>query len=205
LSLFIVGICGGSASGKTTLAKKLSKLFDCEVGILSLDNYYKNFSGMVEELSKVNYDHPDSLDITFFIEHIEALKEGRKIEVPVYDYENHGRKKETKSLQVNKLLIIEGLFLYNIGIPDELFDLKVFMDTPSDIRFIRRLVRDREERGRTVESIVNQYLATVRPMHDIYVAPNKKLADVVFKGAGYSHADLTKLADRIKSTGTLTC
>lgn len=194
---FIVGVCGGSASGKTTLARKLSKQLPNEVEVLSLDNYYKNFGGILEELSRVNYDHPDSLDISLFTEHIKCLKAGDDIDVPVYDYATHSRLKETKRISAGKIVIVEGLFLYNVGIPLDLFDLKLFINTPSDVRFIRRLIRDQEERERTVESIVNQYLATVRPMHDLYVAPNKDLSDLVFFGENYSLEDLKKLASKI--------
>jgi uridine kinase len=199
LKSVIVGICGGSASGKTTLAKKISKYFPDSVNVLSLDNYYRDLKGIVEELSKVNYDHPESLDVALFIEHVIALKKGKKVEIPQYDFSTHSRSDETIKLPGKSVTIIEGLFLYNIGIPVELFDLKVFMETPSDIRFIRRLLRDREERGRDVESIVNQYLATVRPMHDIYVAPNKKLADIVIYGDNYTTKDLESLVKSIES------
>lgn len=193
----IIGICGGSASGKTTLSRKLSKELGSSVNILALDNYYKNFGGILEEMSKVNYDHPDSLDIPLFIEHIKALKKNKTIEVPSYDYATHSRLMESTKVKASKVTIIEGLFLYNIGIPSELFDYKIFMNTSSDIRFIRRLIRDQEERGRSVESIVNQYLATVRPMHDVYVSPNKTKADLVFNGEDYSAGDLKILATNI--------
>lgn len=193
----IIGVCGGSASGKTTLAKKLSRELGDSVNVLALDNYYKNFGGILEELSKVNYDHPNSLDIAFFTDHIKELKKGKSINVPVYDYATHSRLQNTTKIKAEKYIIVEGLFLYNVGIPLDLFDMKIFIDTPSDIRFIRRLIRDQEERARSVESIVNQYLATVRPMHDDFVSPNKKLADIVFKGQNYSKSDLEKLARKV--------
>ena len=194
----IIGVCGGTASGKTTLTQKLVKALGNNVSVVALDNYYKNFGGILEELSKVNYDHPNSLDLTLFTDHITSLRENCPVEIPIYDYATHSRTKETFQINSTDVIIVEGLFLYNIGVPIELYDLKIFMDTPSDIRFVRRLIRDREERGRDVESIINQYLATVRPMHDIYVTPNKELADVVFHGENYSNEELNLLLTQIK-------
>ena len=193
----IIGICGGSASGKTTLANKLSKVLEPNASIVSLDNYYKNFKGILEELSSVNFDHPDSLDIELFVSHLKELKEGRSIQMPQYDYSIHSRKGETKRVDTTKYFIVEGLFLYNIGIPDHLFDYKIYINTPDDIRFIRRLIRDQEERARSVESIVNQYLTTVKPMHEAYVLPNKPLADHIFQGENYSTKEVEDLAEQI--------
>lgn len=193
----IVGICGGTASGKTTLAKKIARSLKNEANILSLDNYYRSFSGTLEELSKINYDHPKSLDIELFSNHIKQLKAYENISCPIYDFANHGRSPEKIEMTPKPVTIVEGLFLFNIGVPDELFDLKVYMDTPADLRFIRRLIRDREERGRSVESVINQYLDTVRRMHEKYVAPNRNLADVIFHGALYTDVDLNELVQRI--------
>ncbi len=193
----IIGICGGTASGKTTLAEKIVKKLHDKANILSLDNYYRSFSGPLEELSKINYDHPRSLDIELFSSHIKALKEKKRINGPIYDFSVHSRSEKTIKFNSKDITIVEGLFLFNIGVPDEYFDLKIFMDTPADLRFIRRLIRDRNERGRSVESVINQYLDTVRRMHEKYVEPNKELADVVFEGAVYTNEDLDKLITRI--------
>ena len=195
----IVGICGGTASGKTTLAQKIAHSLNNDANILSLDNYYRSFSGTLEELSKINYDHPKSLDIELFSRHIKQLKECKTVGGPIYDFANHGRAQEKIKLEPRSVTIVEGLFLYNIGVPDELFDLKVFMDTPADLRFIRRLIRDREERGRSVESVINQYLDSVRRMHEKYVEPNREISDVIFHGALYTGEDLQNLVSQIKS------
>lgn len=195
----IIGICGGTASGKTTLAKKLVNDLNAQVSVIALDNYYKSFGGKQGELSDINFDHPNSLDLKLFLTHLHSLKNNKSIRVPVYDYATHSRSTKHLLLQPAQVIIVEGLFLYNIGIPQELFDLKIYIDTPSDIRFIRRLIRDRKERSRTVQSVIDQYLATVRPMHNIYVVPNRNLADVVFYGENYSCEDLADLIKTIKA------
>lgn len=180
----IVGISGGSASGKTTLARKIAKQYKGNSIILSLDNYYKDYSDPEIDKSTINYDQPDSLDVELFIKHLSQLKKSESVEIPDYNFCTHSRLEHTIRVEALPLIIVEGLFLFNIGVPERIFNLKVFVDAPDDIRFIRRLERDVHQRSRTVDSVVGQYLRTVRPMHYKYVLPNKTFAQIIYNTDG---------------------
>lgn len=180
----IVGISGGSASGKTTLAKKIAKEYNDKSIIISLDNYYKDYSDPAIDKSTINYDEPASLDIDLFIEHLTDLKNGNPVEIPDYNFCTHSRLEKTIRVEAFPLIIVEGLFLFNIGMPERAFNLKIFVDAPDDIRFIRRLERDVHQRERSVDSIVGQYLRTVRPMHYQHVLPNKTYAQITYNTDG---------------------
>lgn len=193
---FIIGISGGTASGKTTLANRLVQYFGQKASFISLDYYYKDHEfGKHIDFSKINFDSPKSIDIELFVRDLWAIRNGNNVKLPQYNFITHRREKDTLQLQVTPVVIVEGLFLFNT-VPDfkKIYDLKIFTDVPDDIRFIRRLQRDLTERGRSVETIIQQYLSTVRPMHQKYVLPNKVLADFVYRaGNDHQHAFLDLL------------
>ncbi len=197
----IIGISGGSASGKTTLAKRIAKEYRPNSVILSLDNYYRDYSDSKVDKTEINYDQPESLDIPLFIEQIAALKRGVAVDIPSYNFCTHSRETETIHVPPLPLIVVEGLFLFNIGVPEKIFSLKVFVDAPDDIRFIRRLERDVHQRGRTVDSVVGQYLKTVRPMHYRYVLPNKTLAQVNYNTEGQTEIAFKNLIALIGELG----
>jgi uridine kinase len=186
---FIIGISGGTASCKTTLANSIVKYFNGEVALISLDYYYKDFEQPIDFLT-INFDSPESLDVDLFCHHLAEIKQGKHVLLPQYDFVSHARMKQKISFLVKPVIVVEGLFLFNLT-PDShsLFDLKIYTEVEDDIRFIRRLKRDIAERGRTVESVIEQYLSTVKPMHNKYVVPNKDLSDVVFNATkDFDHA-----------------
>lgn len=178
--MIFIGICGGSCSGKTTLSNRLSEKLDAT--IISQDNYYlphKNMS--CDEKRKINYDCPESLDNALLIKHIKDLKEGFSIECPVYDFSEHDRSNKTVLLKPRDVIIAEGILLFENKFLRELFELKIFVDSDSNERLSRRIQRDTTERGRSVEDIYRQYKETVEPMHNIYIEPFKKYADIIVK------------------------
>ena len=178
----IIGISGGSASGKTSIAKKLYDTFEVSnsVKIIREDDYYKDQSYMpMEERVKTNYDHPFAFDHDLLIEHLDSLIEGKSIKKPTYDFTMHTRSDVIEEVFPTDVIIIEGLFVLESVKIREKLDIKIFVDTPADERFIRRLLRDITDRGRTTDSVVNQYLTTVKPMHDEFVEPSKKYADLI--------------------------
>ncbi|ADI38015.1 uridine kinase [Waddlia chondrophila] len=183
LDAVLVGIAGGTGSGKTTLATKLSLYFGTEAVLISQDCYYKDLSHLsTEERAFVNFDHPDSLDLELMLEHLSALKQGNSVVIPSYDFTTHTRVDQVKIVDPASLIIVEGILLLAVPEIRELFDLKIFIDTDDDIRILRRLERDLLERGRNFDSVKNQYLSTVKPMHHQFVEPSKNQADVVIWG-----------------------
>lgn len=200
-SIFI-GIAGGTASGKTTVSKKLyegTKDFG-SVSILRMDDYYKSFDELpLEERKKINYDHPNSYDIKLFIDHLKKLKHGKNINKPLYDFINHQRQSIIEVVRPADVVIIEGIMLFAIPELLPFYDIKVFVDTPDDIRFIRRLERDITERGRTLESVISQYLNTVRPMHQQFVEPSKIHADLIVPEGGENKVALDVLITKINN------
>lgn len=198
----IIGIAGGTASGKTTIAKKLKKISEPygKVSMLRLDDYYKDArEKTLEERRKINFDHPDSIDIELLINHIKLLKEGKSIEKPIYDFVYSVRSEETETVEPSDVLLIEGIMVFVYPELLELFDMKIYVDTPDDIRFIRRLKRDIEDRGRTIQSVVNQYLTMVRPMHHTFVEPSKRHADIIVPEGGKNEVAIDVLSTKIRS------
>lgn len=196
----VIGIAGGTGSGKTTLINRIKKEFDDEITILSHDFYYSENSHLpFEEREKLNYDHPNSFETSFMVEHIKQLKEGNAVDRPVYDFVIHNRKKETVKVQPAKVIIVEGILIFENKELLDLFDIKVFIDTDPDVRIIRRILRDVRERGRSLDSVINQYLTTVKLMHDEFVEPSKKNADIIIPEGGYNSVALQMLSDRIKA------
>ncbi len=171
-----------------------------ELALLQQDNYYKEFADLpVEERARQNFDHPDSIDMELFVEHLRCLKDGKAIERPVYDFTIHTRSTQTIRIEPQPVVIVEGILIFENRPLRDLMDIKIFVDTDADLRFIRRLHRDITERARTVESVINQYLTTVRPMHLEFVEPSKRYADVIIPEGGYNLVAIEMLADRIRS------
>jgi uridine kinase len=196
----IIGICGGTGSGKTTVARRiLENVSQEQVVYLQQDSYYRNLGDMPVELRhRINFDHLDALDNELFINHVRALKAGEAIEMPLYDYTTHTRKAETKRIEPKLVTIVEGILVFADPVLRELMDVKIFVDTADDLRFIRRLQRDVAERGRTVDSVIKQYLETVRPMHLQFVEPSKRYADVVIPEGGYNEVGIDLISGKIR-------
>lgn len=196
----VIGIAGGTGSGKSTIIKKIKEQFNDAVTILSHDYYYKAHDDLAyEERTKLNYDHPDAFDTDLMVEHIKALKRGEFVERPSYDFSAHNRRKETVTVVPSKVIIVEGILIFeNVELLD-MFDIKVFVDTDADVRIIRRILRDVKERGRTLESVINQYLTTVKLMHEQFVEPSKKNADIIIPEGGYNTVAIEMLNQRIRA------
>lgn len=177
----IIGICGGTGSGKTTIARKIVETVGAEaVILLEQDSYYRNLVDMpLDERHLANFDHPDSIDSDMLVNHLKRLKDGLLVEMPVYDFKTHTRSDKITVLKPKPVVMVEGILIFAESRIRELLDIRVFVDTPDDIRFIRRLQRDIRERGRTVESVISQYYATVRPMHMEFVEPSMRHADII--------------------------
>ena len=197
----VIGICGGTGSGKTTITDRIIEALPLEsVQVLQQDHYYKDLPQMpLDERAKQNFDHPDSIDTPLFVEHVRGLREGRAIARPVYDFTHHARKTETMRLEPRPALIVEGILIFESKALRDLMDVKIFVDTDADIRFIRRLGRDIRERGRTAESVVQQYLSTVRPMHMEFVEPSKRYADVIIPEGGHNEVGIDLVIQKIRS------
>lgn len=185
----IIGIAGGSASGKTTIVNKLKEMFADDVELISHDCYYKAHDDMpYEERAKLNYDHPSSFDTDRMIEDIKALKRGETIYRPVYDFSIHNRVPETVKVEPKKVILIEGILIFENKELRDLMDIKIFVDADADERLMRRMIRDMKYRGRTIESIISQYQTTVKPMHEEFVEPSKKYADIIIPRGGENQA-----------------
>lgn len=196
----IIGIAGGTGSGKTTLVKRLQRILGNDVVTITHDYYYKpNDHLPLEERKKLNYDHPHAFDTDLLIKDLEQLKSGSSIHRPDYSFVEHTRKKEKVKVNPAKVIIVEGILIFENKQLLDLFDIKVFVDADADIRFIRRLVRDVKERDRNMDSIIDQYLGTVKVMHEQFVEPSKKHADIIIPEGGYNQVALHLLVDRIKS------
>lgn len=180
MNCIIIGIAGGTGSGKSTFTKRLKDEFEEDVAVIYHDNYYRRQDEVpFEERKKVNYDHPDSLETQLLLEHLRMLKEGKSVECPVYDYSLHNRSDQFLHIEPRKIIIVEGILLLADKRIRDLLDIKIYVDADADERILRRVVRDIKERGRDIDNIVDQYLATVKPMHYLYVEPTRAMADIV--------------------------
>ena len=198
--VLVVGIAGGSGSGKTTVVRAISEAFGNAVAVLEHDAYYRDQSRLsLEERLKTNYDHPFAFDTDLYIDHAKQLIGGRKIERPVYSFESYTRTSDTVCVEPAGVLILEGILVLEDARIRELMDIKAFVDADPDVRFIRRLMRDVQERGRTLESVVDQYLNVVRPMHLQFVEPTKRYADVIIPEGGFNRVAIELLIARLKS------
>jgi uridine kinase len=197
----IIGISGGTGSGKTTVAQKIIASVGADnVIYLQQDSYYRNLGDMPVELRhRVNFDHPNALDNDLMMNHVEALRAGESIEQPIYDYATHSRKAETLRVEPRPIIIVEGILVFVDAKMRQLMDLKIFVDADADIRFIRRLDRDVHERNRSVESIISQYTMTVRPMHLQFVEPSKRYADIIIPEGGHNDVGIDLVTGKIKS------
>ena len=199
-NVVVIGIVGGTGCGKSTMIDKIRSEFHEKITILSHDFYYKEHSNMeFEERAKLNYDHPNAFDTDLFIEHIKALKSWKSIKRPVYDFTIHNRVKDTVHVAPSKVVIVEGILIFENRELLDLLDIKVFIDTDADVRIIRRILRDVSERGRTMESVINQYMTTVKLMHEQFVEPSKKNADIIIPEGGFNVVALQMLNERIKA------
>lgn len=199
MDIMVIGIAGGTGSGKTTLTEKLKERFGEDVSVLFHDNYYKSHSEMpYEERSKLNYDHPDAFETERFVRDLEALRRGEAIQCPTYDYTIHDRSPNTVEVRPTRVILVEGILIFENKALRDLMDIKIFVDTDADVRILRRLVRDVNKRGRTLDSVVSQYLTTVKPMHDAFVEPSKKYADIIVPEGGYNTVALDMIVERIR-------
>ena len=196
----IVGVAGGTGSGKTTVSQAiLDRVGRDRIAYLQHDSYYRDRSSVpLEERAKANFDHPDALDSELLAQHLASLKAGQAVEVPVYDFTTHTRETRTVTVAPRKVILVEGILIFAERALRELMDIKVFVDTDADIRFIRRLQRDITERGRTVESVIRQYTETVRPMHLEFVEPSKRYADVIVPEGGFNLTAIDMIVARVK-------
>ena len=201
MDTIVIGIAGGSGSGKTTLADTLVSYFgENEVSILRHDNYYKRNDDLsYEERAKLNYDHPDAFDTDLLCEHIRQLKSGRPIDMPVYDYSVHNRSEKTIRIQPNPVIILEGILILAEPRLVELMDFKIFVDTDADERILRRIIRDVNDRGRSLDSVIRQYRETVKPMHDQFVEPSKRKANIIIPEGGRNEAAMQVIVELIRS------
>ena len=180
METIIIGIAGGTGSGKSTFTNRLKDAFGDEVAVVYHDNYYRRQDDVpFEERKKVNYDHPDSLETELLVEHLHKLKNGETVECPVYDYSLHNRSSEVVRIEPKRIILVEGILLLADTRVRDLLDIKIFVEADADERILRRVVRDVKERGRDIDNIVQQYLTTVKPMHYLYVEPTKAMADII--------------------------
>lgn len=194
----VIGIAGGTNSGKSTFVRFISEYFGNKISLLSHDFYYKRHDELAyEERCKCNYDHPDAFDTDLMIQHIQELKEGKSIKHPVYDFTQHNRSNEEVEVKPSRVIVVEGILIFASEELRNLCDIKIFIDAPADIRILRRVKRDVAKRGRTIESVMAQYLDTVRPMHELYVEPSKAYADLIVPQGGKNKIALDLICSKI--------
>ena len=196
----VIGVCGGTGSGKTTVVQVILERVGAErIAYIQHDSYYRDQSHLpLEERARVNYDHPDSLETELLVKHVRQLLAGQAVEVPVYDFTTHTRTRRTHRVEPRRVILVEGILIFAESALRDLMDVKIYVDTDADIRFIRRLQRDIAERGRTMESVIEQYLTTVRPMHLEFVEPSKRYADVIIPEGGFNVVALDMVVARVQ-------
>jgi uridine kinase len=202
---YVIGVAGGTGSGKTSVARRIHESLHLGSAVfLDQDSYYRELSHLPEEeRARVNFDHPDALDNELLVQQLTALVAGRAVEKPVYDFTRHTRTAETVTLEAREVVLVEGILLFVVPELRELFDLKIFVDTDADIRFIRRMRRDMEERGRPLAGVVEQYLTTVRPMHFEFVEPSKRYADIILPRGGHNLPGIDVIVSRVRERLTM--
>lgn len=198
--VMVIGIAGGTGSGKTTITKKLVKHFGGDVSVIHHDSYYKEHHSMpYEERCKLNYDHPNAFDTYLLVEGLKQLKEGKAIQCPVYDYTIHDRSSETVTIEPARVIIVEGILIFSEKELCDMMDIKIFVDADADERILRRIVRDVRDRGRSLESVIGQYLNTVKPMHEQFVEPSKRNADIIIPQGGHNQVAMDMVVNRVKA------
>ncbi|MBQ6857088.1 MAG: uridine kinase, partial [Lachnospiraceae bacterium] len=198
--VLVIGIAGGSGSGKTTLTNQIAAHFPEDITVITHDNYYKAHDDMTyEERCSLNYDHPNAFDTELMIQHLKLLKEGNSVECPIYDYTIHNRSKNTLTIAPGKVIIVEGILIFeNKELCDQM-DIRIFVDTDDDLRIIRRIRRDVMERARSLDSVIGQYLSTVKPMHEQFVEPSKKNASLIVPEGGHNHVAMEMIMNQIRT------
>ena len=197
-NILVIGIAGGSGSGKTTLMKRLVDRFGSDVAVLSHDNYYKRHDELTfEQRCALNYDEPDALETSLLVQHLDLLRQGQAIDCPVYDFTLHNRSNETVRIFPEKVIIVEGIMIFTDPELRSRMDIRIFVDTDADVRLCRRIKRDVTKRGRSLESVLNQYQQTVKPMHEMHVEPSKKFANLVVPEGGKNQVALDMIEGRI--------
>ena len=198
--IIVIGIAGGTGSGKTTITRKIVQHFGGEVSVIYHDNYYKAHHNMsYTERTKLNYDHPDAFDTELLIEDLKKLRRGVAVQCPTYDYTVHDRSDRTVTVKPSKVIVVEGILIFQSIELCKLMDIKIYVDTDADVRILRRIVRDVRERGRSLESVVNQYLTTVKPMHEQFVEPSKRKADIIIPEGGHNQVALEMVLERVRA------
>ena len=198
--VMVIGIAGGTGSGKTTITKRLVQRFGDDISVIKHDNYYKaHHDTSYEERCKLNYDHPDAFDTGLLTEALADLKAGKSISCPVYDYTIHNRSDKTITIHPAKVIVVEGILIFEDKALCDQMDIKIFVDTDADVRILRRIVRDVRDRGRSLESVVNQYLTTVKPMHEQFVEPSKRNADIIIPEGGHNLVALDMVVERVRA------
>ena len=198
--VMVIGIAGGTGSGKTTITKKLMQRFGSNVSVIYHDNYYKAHHDMpYEQRSKLNYDHPNAFDTELLVEAIKKLKQGHAITCPVYDYTIHDRSDKVIVVRPAKVIIVEGILIFQSRELCQQMDIKIYVDTDADVRILRRIVRDVRDRGRSLDSVVNQYLSTVKPMHEQFVEPSKRNADIIIPEGGHNQVAMEMVMERVRA------
>ena len=198
-NILVIGIAGGSGSGKTTLMKRLVEQFGDHVAVVSHDNYYRRHDELTyEERSQINYDEPAALETDLMAYHLDCLRQGQAIDCPVYDYAAHNRSDETIRIEPRKVIIVEGIMIFENEALRNLMDIRIFVDTDADVRLCRRIKRDVNKRGRTLESVLTQYQETVKPMHEQYVEPSKRYANIIVPEGGKNLVALDMIMGRIQ-------
>ena len=199
-SNLFIGIAGGSGSGKTTLANRLADYFGDRLSLLRHDDYYKAQSALTpEERAALNFDHPDAFDTALLIKHLDELRRGQSIDCPIYDYSKHDRSSEVRTVTSTEVVVLEGILIFENPEILSRLDIKIFVDTDADVRIIRRIKRDVNERGRDLDSVISQYFATVKPMHEAFVEPSKRKADIIVPEGGMNDVAFEMITERITS------
>ncbi len=199
MGVMFIGVAGGTGSGKTTLTDHLKQHFGDDITVIHHDSYYKRQDLPFEERCKQNYDHPDAFDTPMLVEHLRALKAGKPVRVPVYSYAEHQRTDETELVRPSKVVVVEGILIFHHPVLRQMFDIKLFVEADSDVRILRRTLRDVRDRGRTLESVITQYLTTVKPMHEQFVEPTRKYADIIVLEGGRNLVALDMIMQRIEN------